>query len=228
MISDVRDETVINIQKIFRFIQSYQYGEAFLLSSKVTLRNDYGDQLFHEWIKALAEFYTCNGKKTAIQLLEKIKPSIFENEIHFRIINSLMCFYLEIGSELDFIKYHKKLSKNMYKINNNELMVRIYDNFANGFFEFKKYKKSLEYCNIGIQLSQKFRTFDFKFSVTMMIKIMNLFYLNQTDKALVLKKEFETFSKLTNNTKDLKYLQNEYEKLLKEVETDEKIFQTFN
>lgn len=222
-VSNVNDETILSIKRIFNYIQNYQYEEAFFLSSKIIERKDNGDQLFHEWVKALAEFFSCNNKETAIQLLERIKPDKLENEIHFRIINSLMSFYIEIGNESNFLKYEEVLSSNLYKLDNSdELLARIFGNFSNGYYELKNYKKSLEYCEKAINIAQKYRFFNLNFSIIIMIKIMNLFYLGEIEKAQNLKKDFESFLKLTNHLSDIEYLDKAIVKFYKEVENSEK------
>lgn len=218
----VNDETILNIKEIFKLIDKLEYEEAFLLSSKIIERNDNGDQLFHEWIKALAESYSCNSKETAIQLLTKVKPDELENEIHFRIINSLMCFYIEIGNEQKFLEHKDKLISNLDKLDNDELLTIIMCNIANGYYEFKNHKISLEYCEKAISMCQQYRIFSLNFSVVVMIKIVDLFYLREIEKAKKLEKDFETFLRLTNNIDDLKYLKENLEEFYKEVQYDKK------
>lgn len=207
MLTKVNDEAILNIQEIFRHIHHLQYEEAFFLSSIIIERKDNGDQLFHEWIKSLTEFYSCNKKDTAIQLLEKIKPNKLENEVHFKIINSLMCFYIETGYEQEFLKYKEVLSSNLHNLKSEEFLIKIMCNFCNGLYEFKYYKKSLEYCEKSIKIAQKNRLFDFDFSKIMMIKIMDLLYLGEMKKAKNLRNDFETFIKMTNNTSDMELLE---------------------
>ncbi|WP_066501965.1 hypothetical protein [Abyssisolibacter fermentans] len=207
MLIKANDEAILNIQEIFRHIHHLQYEEAFFLSSVIIERKDNGDQLFHEWIKALTEFYSCNKKNTAIQLLEKIKPNKLENEIHFKIINSLMCFYIETGYEKEFFKYKEVLSSNLHNLKSEEFLIKIMCNFCNGLYEFKYYKKSLEYCGKSIEISQKHRLFDFDFSKIIMIKILNLLYLGEITKAKNQKNDFETFLKITNNISDMELLE---------------------
>ncbi|WDV46844.1 hypothetical protein PV797_03890 [Clostridiaceae bacterium M8S5] len=211
------DNTVINIQNIFNLIQYGKFEEAFLLSSQTMTRGDCGDQLFHEWVKSLAEFYSCKNKKTAIQLLEKIKPDKLENEIHFRIINSLMSFYGDIKDEHNFILYKEKLESILPSITSYDLKFRILVNISNGYYDIKNYKKSLNYCEKSICIAQKHMIFDFKFCNVVMIKIMNLFYLGETEKANDLKMDFTTFLRLTNNLYVNKYLDKALDKFNKEV-----------
>lgn len=220
-ISKTNDSMILNIQKIFKYLNQFEYEEAFLLSSKIMERKDSGDQLFHEWVKSLAEFYSCNNKKTAIQLLEKIKPNKLENEIHFRIINSLMGFYIEIEDEQNFLKYKEELNSNLHILDNNDLLVIILGNISNGYYVFKNYTKSLEYCEQTIKIMQTNKIFDFKFSKIIMIKIMNLLYLGKVEKAQNLQEDFETFLKITNNLSDKEYLVRAIKKF-KEVENNEK------
>ncbi|WDV44429.1 hypothetical protein PV797_12920 [Clostridiaceae bacterium M8S5] len=207
--SSINDKVIVDIQEIFNCIKNYKYEEAFLLSSMIIERSDSGDQLFHEWVKSLAEFYSCNKKDTAIQLLEKIKPEKIENIIHFRIINTLLSFSIEIGNKTNFLKYYKLLKANMNKLHDDdELHVSITSNFANGFYEFECYEKSLEYCDIAISIAQKNRYFGRPFSISIMIKIVNLFKIGKTIEAKNLKNDFEVFLKITNNKKDIFILNN--------------------
>ncbi|WDV44756.1 hypothetical protein PV797_14685 [Clostridiaceae bacterium M8S5] len=217
----INDKTILNIQEIFKYIHHFRYEEAFLLSSKIMERNDSGDQLFHEWVKSLAEFFSCKNQKTAIQLLEKIKPKNIENDIHFRIINSLMCFYIEAKDRRGFFKYMKSLNTSLHILDNDDLMIKILCNFANGFYEFKSYKEALIYCEKTITIAQKNRSFGINFSLVIMIKIMCLLYLGEATKANKLKKEFEVFAILTNNKSDIKYLQDNLKKFNEEVVNNE-------
>ncbi|WP_066501961.1 hypothetical protein [Abyssisolibacter fermentans] len=219
----VNDNMILNVKEIFRLIHNFQYEEAFLLSSEIMERKDNGDQLFHEWVKALAEFFTYGNKNTAIKLLEEIKPNKLENEIQFRIINSLMCFYIEIGNEQAFLKYKKEINSNLHKLDSEELLVKIMCNFTNGYYEFKNYKKSLEYSEKSIKIAQKYRLFGFNFSLLLIIKIMSLLYLGEITKAKNLKKDYETFLKITNTISDKKYLEKTLKIFYKEVANNEKI-----
>ncbi|WDV45080.1 hypothetical protein PV797_16355 [Clostridiaceae bacterium M8S5] len=221
-VSNVSDSTVLTIQEVFNLIQNYKYAEAFLLSSQIMKRSDSGDQLFHEWVKSLAEFFSCNRKKTAIQLLEKIKPNKPTNEIHFRIFNSLMSFYIEIEDEINFRKCKKLILSNLYRLNNSELIATILGNVANGYYVFKNHVKSLEFCEKTLKIACEQRLFNKVYTVTIMIKIMNFLHLEMRDKAYELKKDFYVFLEFTNKAKDKKYLDKAIDKFNEEVEYNEK------
>ncbi|WDV46563.1 hypothetical protein PV797_02430 [Clostridiaceae bacterium M8S5] len=221
-VTSISDNTVLNIQEVFNLIQNYKYEEAFLLSSQIMKRSDSGDQLFHEWVKALAEFYSCDKKETAIDLLEKVKPQKIENEIHFRIINSLMGFYIEIGDEQNFLKYKEKLILNLHLLNISEVIIIILGNIGNGYYEFKDYSNSLDFCNKTIAVAQKHYLFDFRFFKIMMIKIMNLFYLGKSEEAIELKKDFESLLKLADKMNLKKYLDKSMNNYYEGVKNNEK------
>ncbi|WDV44250.1 hypothetical protein PV797_12010 [Clostridiaceae bacterium M8S5] len=217
----INDKVVVNIQEIFNLIRNGKYDEAFLLSSKITDRETQ-DQLFHEWIKSLTEFYSCSKKKTAIRLLEKVKPNKLENEIHFRIFNSLMGFYIENEDELNFMKYKKQLTSKLYRLNNNELSAKIFGNIANGFYVFNNYTESLNYCEKAIKIAQQYKYFDMTFLVAMILKITNMHYAGRIKEAKTLQKDFEIFLKLTDSLDNKKYLDKTIEKYYKGVENNEK------
>ncbi|WDV47488.1 hypothetical protein PV797_07355 [Clostridiaceae bacterium M8S5] len=221
-VENISDNTVLNIQEVFNLIQNYKYEEAFLLSSQIMKRSEDGDQLFHEWVKALAEFYSCDKKRTAINLLEKVKPEKLINEIHFRIINSLMGFYIEIEDELNFLNYKKELISNLCNLNNNEILVKILSNIANGYYVFKNYEESLKYCEKTIKTVQHNKHFDMSFTTTLILKITNMHYQDKIDEAKVLQKDFEIFLKMTDGLNNKKYLDKTIENYYKEVENNEK------
>ncbi|WDV47614.1 hypothetical protein PV797_07995 [Clostridiaceae bacterium M8S5] len=221
-LSNLSDNNVLNIQEVFNLIQSYKYEEAFLLSSQIMKRGEDGDQLFHEWVKALAEFYSCKKKETAIKLLEKIKPAKLENEIHFRIVNSLMVFYVENEDKHNFIKNKEELVLNLHILSNIDLIVRILGNIGNGYYEFKDYVKSLDYCEKTIEVAQKNRFLDFKFYEILMIKIMNLLYLGEREKADELRKDFELLIKISGDINIKEYLDKAIDNYHKEVKNNEK------
>lgn len=226
METNINDNAVVNIQEVFNLIRNGKYEEAFLLSSKITDRGDTQDQLFHEWIKSLTEFYSCNNKETAIQLLEKIKPAKLENEIHFRIFNSLMVFYTEIEDEQHFREYKEKLIPELYMLNNSQLLAKIFGNIANCYYIFKNYKESIEYCEKAIKISQQHKFFDITFLLTTMIKIMNLFYLGDYIKANKLKDDLEILLRMIENLEIKKYLDKAIDKFNREVKLNENVEKT--
>jgi len=201
------DNTVIMIQTIFDHINNFEYAEAFFVSSEIMERNEQGDQLFHEWVKSLTEFFTCNKKYEAISLLERIKPDVIENEIHFRIINSLVDFYREVGDKENFLKYKNKIYPEIGKVKNAELKHKIVYNIANGFYTFEDYKKTLRYIEESIAIARENNVFNIFYSLCFMVKIMCLFYLDETEKAENLKSVFESYIEITGNLKHKEYLE---------------------
>lgn len=214
----INDDTLVNMQEVFDCIFNYKYEEAFLISSMLMERNMGGDQLFHEWVKSLTEFYSCNEHDTAIALLETIKPKEIENIIHFRIINSLMCFYAEIKSEENFIKYSDEIQSSLHKLSNrNELYARILGNIANGYQIFSHYEQALEYSTQAIKTYQHNHLFNIHFTVTNMVRILSLFYLGKEIEAQEEERNLKFFLKLTNNLDKMKYLEKDLQKFYKEV-----------
>ncbi|WP_432407658.1 hypothetical protein [Wukongibacter sp. M2B1] len=205
------DYTVLGIQKIFEHINNFDYEEAFYLSSQIMEKQDNGDTLFHEWVKSLVEFYSCNKKDTAIKLLEKIKPDVIENEIHFRIVNSLMNFYREIKDKDNFMKYRKILYLNLHKIKDKEFLVKVMYNISNGFYTFRDYDRALEYAENSIEIAKNGNVFNIFFSLAFMIKIMCLFYLGRTLEAESLKEIFLDYLKVVGNVNHKDYLENALE-----------------
>ncbi|WDV44996.1 hypothetical protein PV797_15920 [Clostridiaceae bacterium M8S5] len=197
--SGVSDDTVLIIQEVFNLIKKNNYEDAFFLSSQVMKREDKGDQLFHEWVKSLTEFYACDKKKTAIELLEKVKPKKPENEIHFRIFNTLIIFYAQTEDYENFIKNTEIFLANYHLLKDGELLIKIFSNICNGYYDFEEYKKSLEYCEKNIKIAQEYKIFDARYFKTIMIKIMDLYYLGEKADALELKENFDDFLKITDN-----------------------------
>ncbi|WP_432408196.1 hypothetical protein [Wukongibacter sp. M2B1] len=201
------DNTVIMIQTIFDHINNFEYAEAFLVSSEIMERNEQGDQLFHEWVKSLTEFFTCNKRYEAISLLERIKPDVIENEIHFRIINSLVDFYREVEDEENFLKYKNKIYPEISKLKNTELKHKIVYNIANGFYTFQNYKEALRYIEESIDIARENNLFTIFYSLCFMVKIMCLFYLDEPEKADDLKSVFESYLDIIGNLKHKEYLE---------------------
>ncbi len=206
------DDLVVKIQKIFDNIKNFNYEEAFFLSCEIMERNENGDQLFHEWVKSLVEFYSCNKRDNAIKFLEKIRPTKLENEIHFRIVNSLMCFYREIGNKKDFIKYKKIIYSYIDKVENVELKHKIIYNIANGFYTFKDYEKALEYSDESIAIGREKGIFNMDFSLSIMVKIMSLFYLGKHKEGHELKEMLINYLEVTGNINHKSYLEKALER----------------
>ncbi|WDV46464.1 hypothetical protein PV797_01910 [Clostridiaceae bacterium M8S5] len=211
------DNTVLDIQKIFDLIQYGKYSEAFLLSSQAKVNDSNKNRLFHEWVIALNEFYSCNKRESSIKMLEKIKPGKLENELHFRIINSLMIFYLEDKNKENFLKYKDLLLSNIHTVSNNALLIKILSNICNGFYELEYYTESLNFCEKIISISKKHDLYNFRFCKTLMIKIMNLFYLGKHEEANELKNNFECFLKIIDKQNLMECLDNAINKFYEKV-----------
>lgn len=211
------NDNILKIQEILEKVNGHEYEEAFLLSSQMIERShSIEDALYHQWVKALTEFYTYNKKISAIELLEEVRPTALEKEIHFRIVNSLLCFYRNMQNKEKFLKCKNTLYLGLNNLENNELRLVILCNIANGFYTFKDYEEALEYTEEVLKIAKQYSILKLHFSLAIGIKIMCLFYLGNATQAKDLKKEFINYLKITDKLDHRKYLDEELKQFNKE------------
>lgn len=211
------NNNVFKIQKILKKVNDQEYEEAFLLSSQmIECSHSTEDALYHDWVTALTAFYTYKKREEAILLLEKVKPANLENEIHFRILNSLVVFYSVTGNKKSFLSCKDDLYSGLSNLDNKELEVLVLFNIANSYYTFKNYKMALEYTNQAIKIATKNDIANIFFSLSNILKIMCLFYLGERTKAENLKEEFFYYLKVVDKMDHNKYLENELKQFSKE------------
>lgn len=206
------------IKQIIDYVKNSHYEKAYNLSLEITDRaHSSEDALYCQWVEAVTKFTTSEHKDMAIKLMENIKPNKLESLIDFKIVNALLCFYATNLNKSYFDKYAQVLSAHIDKCDDVEFKSCIYYNIAHGYYSFEKYSTALIYVKKSLAIAKQYDIYNIYFSISTILNIGCLYYLDRKSDAQHLQNEFIKFLHFTGNIEHIKFLDEEIEEIEKKL-----------